>query len=369
MPPSRPRGSNNGKGAANRLLFVPRSRGSFLAPCLDSARGGANSGTILPGGSSGFVVDSRGRAGRLGPGATGSRQAAPVSSLRAASASVARIFPRPLPLPKILQGSRILDSENRPLSTESCQAVLDDVRAHSLACPVFHLTRKMCCGAAAEVQRERERDKVLLCNAGGTHTPLIPPVERRVLRCTATSNLGSAPLGCQMSPPSSTLSTGCPNSLRMMSITSARASKTTRENGSKFPCAHHRHRFGCQPRDMTLGRPYGDGTLVGRGPKGLLMSSIAAQELLLTGTLRRSRRRRWGDGASGIFWPGLASVHSTLSLLFANTVRQKILIWNIVARLFRRRLRLRQAGGEDKSRQGASWSPSIAAISSGPESS
>lgn len=102
------------RGAARRLSFVPTTcRTSFLAPCLDSAPGGANSGTILPGGSSGFVVDSRGR-----PGASGSRQAAPVSSLLGLPLSE-----RSLQLSKILRGSRIVDSENRPLWIKSTQSL------------------------------------------------------------------------------------------------------------------------------------------------------------------------------------------------------------------------------------------------------
>lgn len=128
-----------------------------LAPCLDSAPGGANSGTILPGGSSGFVVDSRGR-----PGATGSRQAAPVSLVASWAASLRESglcsYRKSFKAPELSTRRTGLFG---PSQTSLCRAALSDVRAHSLACPVSHLTRRwVAVQQQLRCRAKRERDKV-----------------------------------------------------------------------------------------------------------------------------------------------------------------------------------------------------------------
>jgi len=167
--------------------------------------GGANYGTIVPGGSSGFVVDFRGR-----PGATGSSQAVPVSSLLGClcglyspSAFAATENPSRLPNCRLREPYSF---ESRP---SLCKAALGDVRATFFGLPCLPSHPKMGCGAAADVQRKKGARQNLCCVTGTAPTPPPSPPHTPETPCrtagvamygTATFNLGPAPLGCQMSP-------------------------------------------------------------------------------------------------------------------------------------------------------------------------
>lgn len=218
-----------------------------LAPCLNSAPGGANSGTILPGGSSGFVVDSRGR-----PGATGSRQAAPVSLVASWAASLRESglcsYRKSLRLP-------IVDSENRPLWTKSNQSLQGSPQRRQSAffgLPCLPSHPKMGCGAAAaEVQSKKGARQSLCCV-----TRSIPPC--RTAGVAMSRNLRLGVCASRLSDePISTLS-------RMDANHHSRQMVPKRSQEKKaigFPCAHQ---FGSQLRDKTLrgGAPHGP------GPKG-----------------------------------------------------------------------------------------------------
>lgn len=204
---------------------------------------------------------------------------------------------RPLQLSKILQGSRIVHSENRPLWTKSNQSLQGSPQRRQSAffgLPCLPSHPKMGCGAAAaEVQSKKGARQSLCCV-----TRTIPPCRTAGVAMSRNLRLGVCASRLSDEPISTLSRLDAPTLVRMPTITPARWCQKglKKKRPSDF----------LAPTSLAAScgtRRYVEGHLTGRGPRGLLMSSTAAQDLLLTGTRRRSRRRGRRVGASGISWP------------------------------------------------------------------
>lgn len=226
----------------------------------------------------------------------------------------------------------------------------------------------MGCGAAAEVQSKKGARQSLCCVTRAAPTPPRPhpPVEPRVLRCPATCVLGYAPLGCQMSP--SALS---PDWMPQLSPDDDHHSRQMvpkrpqerKKKAIEFPCAHCHRGSRSQSRDKTRrgGVPHGS------GPKGTVDEQHRGTRAAADGHTASEPATRTTSWGIGYFLASVPPRATSLQTRCGRRYSSGTLSRGCFDKNFC--LRLRQAGGEDKSRQGASWSPNIAAISSGPESS